>query len=115
MGAGKEQKGRERQAALHQVLRRTVHERRTVQGSTEDLVELVCECSDPSCQEIVLLSSDEYEFIRRVPIRLVVKLDHVRRENERVLIEEPGRFAVIERLGPAGDVVAHLDLRARRG
>ncbi len=114
MGAG-EQEGRERQAALHQALRREVNERRTTLRGEAEVVEVVCECSDPSCQEVVVLSSDEYEFIRRVPIRLVVKPDHVQLDSERVLIAEPGRFAVVERLGRAGDVVAQVfDPRGQR-
>src|SRR5204862_5167148 len=72
-----EQEGRERQAALQQALRREVNERRWGGRSEAEVVELVCECSEPSCDEVVLLSCDEYEFIRRVPIRLIVRPDHV--------------------------------------
>jgi hypothetical protein len=75
---------------------------------------LVCECSDPSCQEAVLLSRDEYEFIRRVPTRPIVRPDHVLVDNERVLIEESERFAVVEQLGPTGEVLAHFDPRGPR-
>jgi len=32
-----------------------------------------------------------------VPGRLVVKVGHSNEKNERVLIEEPGRFQVVER------------------
>jgi hypothetical protein len=102
------QERRERQAALHQALRREVNERRWADCTEAEVVDLVCECSDPSCHEVLLLSSDEYEFIRRVPIRLIVRPDHVHLESERVLIEEPGRFAVVEKFGPAREVVAHL-------
>jgi hypothetical protein len=35
----------------------------------------------------------------------------VHHESERVLMEEPGRFLVIEKFGPAGEVMAHLDPR----
>jgi hypothetical protein len=28
-----------------------------------------------------------------------------------VLMEEPGRFQVVEKFGPGGDVIAHLDPR----
>jgi len=31
-----------------------------------------------------------------------------------VLIEEPGRFAVVEKFGPASEVVAHFDPRDPR-
>jgi hypothetical protein len=106
-----EQKGRERQAALQQALRREVNERRWADCREAEVVELVSECSDPSCHEVVLLSRDEYEFIRRVPIRLIVRPDHVQLDSERVVIEEPERFAVVEKFGPACDVVAHLDPR----
>jgi hypothetical protein len=101
----------QREAALQQALRREVNERRW-SGCEADVVELVCECSGVSCDEVVLLSRDEYEFIRRVPIRLIVRPDHVHLESERVVIEEPGRFAVVEKFGPAREVVAHLDPRS---
>ena len=107
---GKEQE-RERQAALKQALRREVNERRPENGEDAEFVRFVCECSEPACEELVSLTRDEYEFIRRVPIRLVVRPGHVNHESERVLVEEPGRFLVIEKFGPAGDVVAHLDPR----
>lgn len=100
--------------ALQQALRREVNERRWAGYRETDIVELVCECSDPSCHEVVLLSWDEYEFIRRVPIRLIVRPDHVQLDSERVLIEEPGRFAVVEKFGPASEVVAHFDPRDPR-
>jgi hypothetical protein len=108
-----EQEGRERQAALQQALRREVNERRWGGCGEAEVVELVCECAETSCHEVVLLSCEEYEFIRRVPIRLIVRPDHVQLDRERVLIEEPGRFAVVEKFGPAREVVAHLDPRGR--
>jgi len=58
---------------------------------------LVCECSDSSCREPVAITPDEREFVRRVPNRRVVKVGHADVENERVLMEEPGRFQVVER------------------
>ena len=56
-----------------------------------------CECSDPSCRELVSITADERNFVRRVPNRRVVRLGHAVHESERVLMEEPGRFQVIER------------------
>jgi hypothetical protein len=109
--ADEEAQEHERQAALNQAVRREVNERRL--GGGEDAeVEFVCECSDPACEELVSLTIGECEFIRRVPTRLVVRPGHVNHENERVIMEEPGRFAVVEKFGPAGDVVAHLDPRS---
>lgn len=111
MGANGENQERERRAALNQALRREVNEQRPQSGEDTEVVGFVCECSDPACEELVSLTIDEYEFIRRIPIRLVVRPGHVRHESERVLMEEPGRFLVVEKFGPAGEVIAHLDPR----
>jgi hypothetical protein len=100
-----------RQAALNQALRREANERRTEDGESAEVVQFVCECSDRACGELVSLTIDEYEFIRHVPIRFVVRPGHMHPETERVLVEEPGRFLIIEKFGPGGDVIAHLDPR----
>jgi hypothetical protein len=57
----------------------------------------VCECSDPDCRELVSMTSEEREFVRKVPSRRVVIVGHADKEHERVLMEEPGRFQVVER------------------
>ena len=74
---------------------------------------MACECSDAGCRGQVLLTRDELEFVRAVPSRLVVKVGHAHHDGERVLVEEPDRFQVVEQYGPAGDIAAHLYLRAR--
>jgi hypothetical protein len=35
-------------------------------------------------------------------------MGHANGQNERVLMEEPGRFQVVERFGSPDDVIAHL-------
>ena len=110
MDANNEEQERERQAAVNQALRRDVNERR-LERSDDDEIQFFCECTDPACAEVVSLTAAECEFIRSVPTRLVVTLGHANHETERVLMEEPGRFQVVEKFGPSGDVVAHLDPR----
>jgi hypothetical protein len=116
LAANNEEQENERQAAVNQALRRDVNERR-LERSHDDEVEFVCECTDPACSEVVSLTVGECECIRSVPTRLVVTLGHANHETERVLMEEPGRFQVVEKFGPSGDVIAHLDPRGlnRRG
>jgi hypothetical protein len=116
LGASDEELEHERQTAVNQALRRDVNERR-LERSDEDEIEFVCECTDPACAAVVSLTVDECEFIRSVPTRLVVTLGHANHATERVLMEEPGRFQVVEKFGPSGDVIAHLDPRGlnRRG
>jgi hypothetical protein len=102
----------ERQGALYQALRREVNERKR-ELTKDDPVEFACECSRPACQELVSLTPDEYEYVRRVPNRVVVRIGHVDATSERVIMEEPERFQVLEKFGPGEDVVTHLDPRRR--
>ena len=81
--------------------------------SDQPSIAVPCECTDPACRERVELTSEELEFARSVPNRAVIKVGHPHQQVERVLIEEPGRFQVIERTGVPDDVVAQLQLRAR--
>jgi hypothetical protein len=104
-------KKHEREAALDQAPRREVKERQ-LESSHEERVEFVCECSNQACEELVSLTVEECEFVRRVPDRLVVRMGHVDYASEHVIMEEPGRFQVLEKFGPGQDVVAHLYLRA---
>ncbi len=111
--ASRRQPESERRAALNQTLCREVNERRTARAENPSTrIDFVCECSDVECRAEVSLTIDEYEFIRMNGRRFVVRLGHIDHESERLLIEEPGRFAVVEKFGPAGDVVAHLDPRS---
>jgi hypothetical protein len=65
----------------------------------------------PALAAACSLTIDEYEFIRRIPIRLVVRPGHVHHESERVLMEEPGPSLLSKSSGLLGEVVAHLDPR----
>jgi hypothetical protein len=72
-------------------------ERRVVEADQHwEREAFACECSDPSCRELVAIRPDERDFVRRVPNRRIVSVGHADHENERVLMEEPGRFQVVE-------------------
>jgi hypothetical protein len=98
----------ERQAALIKALRQEMNERRLEGGVEEARLDFLCECLNPGCRELVSITLDECEFVRKVPNRLVVRVGHADYASERVLMEEPGRFQVVERFESADDVVAHL-------
>jgi hypothetical protein len=104
---------RKRQAALTATLRKQGEERR-LDGAGEGRMDFLCECSEPGCRELVSITLDECDFVRRVPNRLVVRVGHADEESERVLMEEPGRFQVVERFGSSDEVVAHLAPWGRR-
>jgi hypothetical protein len=58
--------------------------------------DFVCECSDPACDARIRLPLAEYEQVRAVPIRFVVKLGHEVSALERV-IRRTDDYAIIEK------------------
>lgn len=59
-------------------------------------IELDCECRDEACGERLLLSAEEYEFLRRFPDYFAVRPEHIRGDSDRVIVCEFGRFAVVQ-------------------
>jgi len=60
------------------------------------LIELDYECRDEACGEHVLLSAEEYEFLRKFSDYFAVKPEHRRGDTDRVIVCEPHRFAVVQ-------------------
>jgi len=58
-------------------------------------IKLDCECRDEACAEHLLLSAEEYEFLRKFPDYFAVKPEHIRVESDHVIVCEPHRFAVV--------------------
>jgi hypothetical protein len=79
-------------------------------GAREHRAPYLCECDDPGCTTIVLLTAAEYEDVRSVSRRFVVASDHENPE-DRVLGRHDG-FTVIEKTGEEGQLVEELDPRA---
>jgi len=76
-------------------------------GRRNDL-DVLCEC-EAGCFEHVRISISDYEAVRRVPGRFVVRLTHVT-PAERVVLSADG-YAVVEKGGPNGAEVTLLDRR----
>jgi hypothetical protein len=100
-------------AVKWQVLFRDVNERIESLHSVGPRVEFICECADETCTEAVALSIDEYENVRRRPVRFVVLPGHDDERIERV-VEQNDRYAVVEKFGAAGDSAIERDPRRRR-
>jgi hypothetical protein len=79
-------------------------------GVVSEQVEFVCECAAEDCAERVTLTLAQYEKLRRVPTRFIVKPGHVYLEFERV-VEEMNGYAVVEKLGEAAAEARILDRR----
>lgn len=59
-------------------------------------IELDCECRDEACAEHLLLSQEEYKFLRKFPDYFAVTPDHIHAESDHIIVCEHHRFAVVQ-------------------
>ena len=105
MGATDSSAGRE------QSLFREINERiRTI--AAHEQTQFLCECADMNCAEAIGITIAEYERIRLVPTRFIVRPEHVIHDVERVVEHEDG-FVVVEKFGAAGSAAVAADPRRR--
>jgi hypothetical protein len=88
-------------------------ERLAVKFGIDHSLDFVCECGNHRCSENVELSLSEYEAIRRIPTRFVVKPGHVLPKFERS-VEQQRAYTVVEKFGDGGVAAVRLDPRRRR-
>lgn len=67
----------------------------------------LCECDDVSCAEVVLLTREEYARVRAHGRRFLVAHSHLG-DHSRV-VEDAGRFMIVEKVGDAGTIAEALD------
>jgi hypothetical protein len=75
------------------------------------LEQFICECGDRSCEELVSLTFEEYEAVRRDSRRFAVVPGHVFPEVERVVHSSP-RYEIVEKIGDTVPVADAADHRA---
>ena len=102
----------QRQIAEHQIAFRELNEGIEATADSVPLAGLIpftCECPDPVCSELVQLSFDEYEAVRQHSRRFFNVPGHERESVEagaEVLLVVLHRFAVVEKIGLAGNLAA---------
>jgi hypothetical protein len=106
------EEAQEKRLAMNEALFRDVNERiREISDTFGDkgaTYDFLCECSDPSCSERVVLTRAEYESVRSESTRFVVAKGHALPEIESV-VERAKDHVVVEKEGAAADVAVHLD------
>ena len=105
---------RQLRLAKNQALFRAVNEE--VENIAEDQtatgqISFICECAKPDCGTPVELALGEYEAIRSNSTHFFVLPDHVFPEVENI-VDDRGRYLVVEKLGVAGRLVAAADDRS---
>jgi hypothetical protein len=104
---------RERRAGRNEALFREVNDRISEMngefpaGETSDFL---CECVDTGCTVSVALTAEEYRSIRSVPTRFFIVPGHARADVEDV-VEDLGRYQIVEKQGTAGEVAIAADPR----
>jgi hypothetical protein len=106
---------KEVEGATTQSLFREVNERIEGIGERQAVAdgEVLCECAKTDCTDVIPMTREEYETVRRLPTHFLVAPGHVVREIERV-VEENERYMVVEKFGEAGMRAVQLDPRRRR-
>ena len=79
-------------------------------GLTGSPVGFVCECANPECGSQPPVALDEYEVIRQNSTRFFVLPDHVFGDVETV-VDDRGRYVIVERFGAGAQVAAATDGR----
>jgi hypothetical protein len=75
----------------------------------------ICECADPECRSVVLLTMSEYEEIRGHPAHFLNLPGHAEGAEQHAEIVRTARgYIVVEKTGQAGEVAEGLDPRQAR-
>lgn len=104
----------ERRIAANQARFREVNEaisRGQWPGEGDSLIGFRCECAMLGCNEVLELTSPEYERVRAHARRFIVVPGHEREVVERVVESWPG-YRVVQKVDKAGDVAEATDPRA---
>jgi hypothetical protein len=105
-----------REVGRQQSLFRDVNERiKDLAASFEvaDTIEIVCECGQEGCAEQFELPLVEYERLRLIPTHFAVLPGHEIPNVERI-VEDHGRFMVVEKVGEGAVTAIRLDPRRRQ-
>ena len=73
---------------------------------------VICECADPGCTELLQLTAPEYEEVR-ADARWFINVPghHVSARGWARVVEERDRYAIVVKIGEAGEIVEQLDPR----
>ena len=77
----------------------------------DDTIDVICECGQPTCEELLSLTISEYDEVHRQRDRFVVVPGHVDAQLERV-VRSGDRFVVVDKFGAAEAVAEAEERRA---
>jgi hypothetical protein len=80
--------------------------------TTSGTAPYLCECGNAECFEPVPLTHVEYEGVRAHPARFFVASGHEDLSAGEVVVEDLGRYTIVEKQGGAGEIAARTDPRS---
>jgi hypothetical protein len=101
--------------ARNEVLFREVNERvREVSQamSRDQSLEIFCECGRDDCIEKLSIEVAEYEAVRSIPTRFIVKPGHQSKSVEEVVASRDG-YLIVEKRGPEAKIARGTDPRTQ--
>lgn len=98
----------QRRIAANESRYRALNERQvdatsTFRSGNSDAFTIACECAIDGCEQMLLVSPDTYERVRREPTRFLVAPDHIAPAAERV-VERIAGVWVVEKVGAGAQV-----------
>jgi hypothetical protein len=73
-----------------------------------DPLAFLCECSDETCVERVQLTTEQYDDVRGIPARFVVRPGHEATPLVERVIYRSDAFVIVRKIGLAADVAREL-------
>lgn len=77
------------------------------QAAAESMA-FVCECSDETCVERVELTIEQYDDVRAIPVRFVVRPGHEATPLVERVVYRNDAFVIVRKVGIAADVAREL-------
>lgn len=84
-----------------------LRERFELEEDAEARLPFLCECADPRCTLVLLVSLEEYAEVRAHPARFLTLPDHEEPQTE-VVVDEERRYQVVQKRGEAAEVARRL-------
>ena len=68
----------------------------------------ICECSDETCVERIQLTIEQYDHVRAIPVRFVVRPGHEATPLVERVLYRSDAFVIVRKIGIAADTVREL-------
>jgi hypothetical protein len=98
--------------ATNEAIFRAGNERIDAIAPEGDTTPYICECGNDRCLERVQLEHGEYESVRSHPAQFFVVPGHEDLTAGEVVVEELGRYTIVEKRGEESQIVEAADPRA---